>query len=162
MNNVHTVNFDGIQFQIHTMRALKAAVLDRKMLAMIFPAISGIAEQGLDTEITPDGILNNIGDGLMRLKDEEYEDLILKMLAEVIAVAPGKAPAQLDSENAIHEVFQGKLILIYKLIMEVMKHNGFSVFGLAGDGFLTGITSISDTGKPAKEKNGVLSGMSES
>lgn len=159
--DVQNTNIDGISFQIHTMGALKAAVLDRKMLAIIFPAISGLAnsEDGLDTEITQTNLFSHIGDGLLKLKDDEYKELLEKMFTEVVAVIPGKAPMQLDNESAINEVFKGKIIVIYKLLLEIMKHNGFSVFGLAGDGFLTGITSISGTGKPAKEESGKLSGM---
>lgn len=159
MNDVTKINIDGIDFQIHTMSALKAAVLDRKILAIILPAVSGMAEEGLDTEITYAGLLNNLGEGLLKLKDAEYEELLIQMFSKVTAVKPGKAPAQLDNEQAINEIFSGSIMTIYKLVLEVMKHNGFSVFGLAGDGFLTGITSISNTGTPATEKNGKLSGM---
>ena len=165
MNEPTTVKLDGIKFQIQTMSALKAAVLDRKILAIILPAVSGLAEnsdQGLDTEITYAGLLNNVGEGLLKLKDDEYEDLVLQMFSKVIAIAPNKAPMELVNEAAINEIFQGSIMTIYKLIMEVMKHNGFSVFGLAGDGLLTGLTSISNTGKPATKENGKQSEKSES
>ena len=159
MKDVTNIKLDGIDFQIHTMSALKAAVLDRKILAIILPAVSGIAEDGLDAEITYSGLLSNLGEGLLKLKDDEYEALLMQMFSKVTALAPGRAPAQLDNESAINETFQGSIMTIYKLVLEVMKHNGFSVFGLAGDGFLTGITSISSTREPAGEKSGKLSGM---
>lgn len=154
MDNLKNVEIDGIEFQIKLMGAMKALVLDRKILAIILPTVSGIAEQGLDTEIGVSELLKNVGDGLMKLSDSDYKQLLLSMFSEVIAVAPGKAAVVLDSEESFNAVFSKKIITAYKLFLEVMRHNEFSVFGMAGGGFGIETINMLAGGKSETSKTG--------
>ena len=147
--NLKTIEIDGIQFQITLMPALKAAVLDRKVNVMLIPTLSGVMEkEDLDAEIDLNMLIQNLGDGLMKLSDAEYENLITSLLSSVTAVG-NEGAMQLNTTDNINKIFGKKLITIYKLIFEVMKFNGFSVFGLVGDGL--GIGKINSSNTLAKE-----------
>jgi len=150
---IKNVDIDGIQFQIMLMPALTAAVLDRKIIGMLAPTVGGIVKEGgLDAELNLDAILNNLSDGLMKLDDDEMKKLLIDMLSYVSCVVPGQGVESLNNESAINKVFAKKILSIYKLIIQVMQHNGFSVFGLVGDGLgMSGIFSFGEANE--KEKN---------
>lgn len=151
--NLKQVEIEGTTFQLSTMPSLKACVLDRKILAIILPSLGSVAEKGLNTEISVGTLINNLSDGLLKLNDLEFKNLILNMFAEVTAISNTDGALSLDNEININKIFNKKVMNIYKLLIEVMKYNGFSVFGV-GDGGL-GIDKIftstftSDTTKNA-------------
>lgn len=144
-DRLKNVVIDEQEFQITLMPALKAAVLDRKIISMLAPTVGGASKNGgLDAELNLENVLNSLSDGLLKLSDSDYENLLVSLLQYVTTTVPGKGVLQLDNPGSINEVFAKKILTIYKLIFEVMKHNGFSVFGMVGDGL--GIGEIFSSG----------------
>jgi len=140
-----TKEIDGIKFNIHQMPALQAAVLDRRIICMMASTVGGMLEDGnLDKDLDLKNLLNNLSSGLASLSNEEYEEFIVRMLSNVTAATPGQAPVSLASVDGINKVFKQKILTIYKLVIEVMRFNGFSVFGLVEGGLGTMPMSIAN------------------
>ena len=135
IKNLNTKIIDGITIQMQLMPALKAAVLDKKVVCLLAPALGGaIKSQGLDTELDLETIINNVSAGLSNMSDEDYEDFLIRMFSLVTATRPGVGAYVLNEIDSINKIFEKKLLSIYKVLIEVMKYNGFSVFGLVEGG----------------------------
>jgi len=136
---------DGIIFTIQAMGALKACVLDRKVVSMLAPTVSGVMESGMDTEIEMSKIIDRLADGLTRLSDEEFQDFLIQLMSEVSTEVQGEGLVYLCNKEAINKVFGKKILTIYKLLLEIMRFNGFSFFGLVEGGLGMNITNFLKT-----------------
>ena len=144
MENLTKKEIDGITFQIQLMPALKSAVLDRKIICILAPGVGNVASNGIDTELNLESLFSGLSAGLASLDDTEYEKLIGELLCYVSAVTK-EGVFELDNTQAINKVFQKKLLTLYKVIIEVMKFNGFSVFGLVAGGKGMSLISMLNT-----------------
>lgn len=145
------LNIDGMEFTIHPMPALRALKLDKRIITMLLPIISGFKKLDLDSDIDMGAIVSGISEGMNKLDEATYEKLVIDMLSNVQCIPPGGEACQLDSAGSIDRVFVGNLLTVYKLMFEVMRHNKFSPFALVGDG--NGIKKIlSSFGRTVKEK----------
>lgn len=136
------VEIDDIKFQIVPMGAMKASILDRKIIAMLAPSAAGLLEDGFETEVRFDKLISNLGNGLLLLSDDQYQSLLLNMFAKVTAIKKGNPVLQLNTVENIDDIFED-VLTIYKLLYEIMRVNGFSLFKLVGGGLgMKGIPTL--------------------
>lgn len=131
------VVLDGLSFNIQPLPALTAMRLDKKVLTVVLPAISGFKNLSLDAELDLEALSRGISEALGRLPDSDFETLVIDLLACVIYMPKGETPVELTSIQQINAVFCGQIILIYKLLFEVMRFNKFSPFALLEGGGLS-------------------------
>lgn len=149
---------DGMDFQFTPMPALKAARLDRKVLAMIAPIFGGLEELSLTAGISVDGLMSGIRQALSSLTDDEFEGLLVSLLGHVKCQIPGKPPIELGDASAINEAFAGRdLLTMYRVAIEVMRYNKFTPFALASTG--DWITRIAGSAVGAGLKNASGKGL---
>lgn len=148
------IEVDGLRFQISPIPAMKALRLDKRIVTLLIPVISGIED--LDAEIDFSKLAKGVSEGLSTLNDADFETLVRDMLMNVTYLPAGRAPLDLNTDAGI-DAFYGDLekgtISVYKLIVEVMRFNNLSPFGFMGDGGLMNImpTSAPD-GESTKKK----------
>ena len=150
---------DGMSFQLIPLPALKALRLDKKVVTVLIPAISGLKELNLDAQIDLESLSRGISEALSRLSDDDFENLAIDLLSSVTYIPDNAVPIELTSTQEINNIFSGKLITIYKLFFEVMKYNKFSPFALLeGDGNL--MSKIIGLSRPdsTKKESGTQSG----
>jgi hypothetical protein len=150
------ITVDGLEFNLNPLPALKALKLDKKIIALILPALSGAKGVDLDAEIDLSVMMTAISESLDRLSDDDTEKLFVDLLYGVQYLPAGGAVEDITGET-INKVFQGKLMTLYKLAMEVMKYNKFTPFTLAGNGGLSNIIRGSIAPVPAETKSSRLS-----
>lgn len=117
-------------FIIKPFGGFDAVKLDRKVLRILAPALKGLdGVKDLDSEIN----LGALGDGIAEALDSiaDYDGFIREMFKEVLVEFNG---APMPLVPLMDTVFQGNVLSFYKLIIEVMKHNRFSFFEVAGGG----------------------------
>ncbi len=128
---IPNVVFNIIQFPVMT--ALK---LERKINLIFLPAIGGFLKNAdlskminMDVAVDFKNIFDGFIEGLEKLSDQEYENLILNLMSRVQVEITGKPIREMD-KSVFEEVFQGNLFAVYKLMFEIMKFNKFSFFVL--------------------------------
>lgn len=131
------VTIDGKTFQLARIPALQALRLERQLIRVLAPLLSGLS--GIDfsnPEATVD--LSALGGGVVRaleaLPEHEFLALVGTLLSRVTAVTATNGAVLLDSDDAINSVFTDGLLTLYKLLLEVARFNKFSPFALLGSG----------------------------
>lgn len=155
------IELEGMTFNVQPLPAMTAVKLDKKVLTVVLPAISGLKNLSLDSELDLGALSMAVSEALGRLPDSEFENLVIDLLSCVIYLPKGDSPVELTSIQQINSVFCGKIVLIYKLLFEVMRFNKFSPFALLEGGGLSMLKTpgSSDT-KLNKNGTGNMSGMS--
>lgn len=138
------ITIDGIQFIMHPLSALTALRLDKQLLQLLLPIVSGlkgaIGKDGkpitLDTDVDLSSIFpifEVVADSLGKMSESQFESFIVSLFNTVQAIAPGQPAIELRESGALDKVFE-KPLTIYKLAFEVMKFNSFTPFEVAGAG----------------------------
>lgn len=145
------IEIDGMSFQLVRLPAMKALRLDKKIVALLIPVISGI--DNLDAEVDFAKLAGGVSEGLRALDDNDFMALVKDLLAYVTYLPEGGAPIDLNNEAAINTAFQSGLMPIYKLIIESMRYNKLSPFGFMEDGSLANIIPSSGAAGSATKKS---------
>lgn len=146
------ITIDDMDFQLQQLPAMTALKLDKKVIALITPALGGVEKISLDTKIDFKLITRGIGDALSSLDDEAFEKLILSLLSTTVYVSnDGETPPGIIDKIKFDQIFGGKLKTVYRLVFEVMKYNKFLPFEL-GVGGLEIKKILSSSEKTGKEK----------
>ncbi len=147
---------DKHTFQIIPMGGIKAMLLDKKIITMLVPVMGGLKD--MDAEIDFKLISEGIYEALSKLSEIEYKKLILDLLAEVIFVntnaIEGDAESPAMTEHTIDKKFGRKLMVLYKLIIEVMRFNKFTPFEMVAGGKRMSSIISSFKQKKNTKKNG--------
>ena len=152
------IEVDKMRFQLSPLPLLKVLRLDKKVLALVLPALSGFTD--LDAQIDFGLLSKGISEALTRMPDNDFESLALDLLSSVAYLPDNGAPVEMTSAQELNTIFSGKILTIYKLLFEVMRFNKFSPFALLeGGGNLTGL--ISGLLKPENTRNGSGLGLTE-
>lgn len=153
IDGIKDVEIDDLRFQLVKMKGMKAFLLDRKIIIMLLPVIGGF--KNLDSEIDFKVISEGVQDALLKMSDTEYKSLVLDLLKEVtvrpVDPKPGEAESLPMTEPVIDTHFSGKMITLYKLIIEVMRFNKFSPFEMVAGGMKMN-QIVSFVGQKKKEK----------
>lgn len=134
MLEIKEITIDGMKFQLHPLKGLKAVKLDKKVISLLLPLVEGVSD--MDSQIDIGKALNGLSGAISNLEDQEYENFVCDLLSTTIIMLDKKPPEQIES-STIDEAFQGHILTLYKLMMEVMKYNKFTPFVLAGGGGFT-------------------------
>lgn len=130
-----TKTIDGIEFQLSPFPVLTAAKLDKKVLAVIAPVLGGL--DSLLADIDFEKLSRGIQQALSSMDDFEFLKLILELFSHTKAIAPGQAPIEMTTEEAINKALAtGGVLTVYKLAFEVMRYNKFTPFAVASSGDL--------------------------
>lgn len=141
---------DGLEFNLQPLPALEAMKLDKRVTTLLIPLIGGLKDLSLDADIDFETAARGLYEAFNRMDDNEFQSLVVNLLRSVQYLPQGGAPTELTQET-INQIFMGKLVSIYKLMIEVMRFNKFSPFELVGAGNV--ITKIlSSTKRIQKEK----------
>jgi hypothetical protein len=155
-----TIEMDGLKFQLHPMPSLKALRLDKKVIELLIPILGGVKELSFDAEIDLGKATDALSESLRRMDDSEFEKFAVDLLSSAVYLPVGGAPQEMNAET-INSVFQGRISLMYKMIVEIMRYNKFSPFELVGDGNVVQ-RILSSTGQTASPKeNGSKSEKSD-
>lgn len=158
MLKVENKRIGGMDFQFSPMPVLKAARLDKKVIGLIIPIITGfggIVEtlfqdvvQGKESDVTGDATtmtdamhdilkdldFDRISSALIQsfdsLRDEELQALILGSLYDVTATVPGHGAVEITTEASLDIVFSRKLSLMYQVMFESWRYNKFTPFAV--------------------------------
>ena len=145
------IELGGLSFMLQPLPALTAMRLDKRVLTVVLPAISGFKNLSLDTELDLGLLSRALSEALGRLPDTDFENLVTDLLSCVVYLPKGESPIELTSIQSINAIFCGEIVLIYKLLFEVMRFNKFSPFALLEGGGMSilktsGLSNI-DTNK---------------
>ncbi|MGD8707098.1 MAG: hypothetical protein PVI88_00255 [Nitrosopumilaceae archaeon] len=141
---------DGIKFQLYPLNVMTALKLDKKVVSLLLPVLSGVDDFDLDAEIDLGKAMSAFSTSLANMKDEDFISFVKEMLSTIVVEVPGQAPTQIQSESEINTVFKGSIVTIYKLLWEVMKFNNFSPFVVADGG--TGMIQTIISRKAGQQK----------
>ncbi len=150
------VEIDGMNFTIQFFPARKGAALDSTTLKILSPLVDMFkGATGLDSDIDFGNVAGAIKEILINLDGNMMDDYITRMVEYTIvdfnADGAGARPVSLNKADIFDAVFAGKISTIYKLLLQIMKVNNFSFFGLLGGGGFN-ITGILQKVQ-GKEKN---------
>lgn len=145
----------GVKFQLTPLPVLKAARLDKQVLALIAPVLGGFKGLSLEAELADmdlEVMARGVSMALQTLPDSAFTGLLRECLESVDYLPEGATPTNLGSEDAMGSVFSGRLDLLYKVVLEVMRFNRFTPFALveAGGGLLKIAGSKKDSEKAGK------------
>lgn len=139
---------DGIQFTVAPFKAIEAIRLKTVLMKLFVPSLGQLfggigdmkkGQKFQDINLDGDVITKAIDKIFSELGEDEFIELIERFLKNTVCIAKvdGKDyPVQLDSEDGINTVFQGKTFTIYKVILLVLKVNYPDFFGqMEGIGF---------------------------
>ena len=154
-----TIKREGgdMEFFLSPLPALTAIKLDKRVLTLLLPALSGFKELSLDSSIDLNALTKGVSEALGRMDDKDFEELVLQLLSTAVYQKQGSAPLELNDKHNINKVFGGELISLYKLLFEVMRYNKFSPFVLLEGGgsvmsrILTSSGQTNKEGKTGKE-----------
>ena len=152
------LDIDGLSFQSLPHKPTDVLKLDKVLLGLIAPALSGLGknEEGkLTIDFTKSA--GGLAQLLIELPDEKALDFYVKLLSRTTWLgAEGAVP--LNSTAAIDRAFAngGSVLSIYKLVFAVLKHNKFSFFALQdfGVGILRTLGSTGRTANDAANGSG--------
>lgn len=153
-------NIDGIDFQFLPMDPFKALELDKQTNTLLAPLLGGLALGG-DDEVSVEGLARGVSLALQQQGNKEFVALFRDLFTTVTVVVPSQGAHPAGSPTGL-SVFQGNLILMYKVAFEVMRYNKFLPFGLLqlGPGIMRTLTSSALMQK--LQKSGLQSEKSES
>ena len=158
MLTTETKTIDGVKFQFQPLPVLKAARLDKRVLALIAPVLGGFKGLNMDSNMADldlEAVARGVALALQTLPDTEFTGLLRECLETVVYLPEGAAPAPLGTEEAMGQVFTGRLDLLYRVVVEVMRFNRFTPFALLELG--GGLRQIlGSNGETAKVKKGGL------
>ena len=128
-----TVQIDEREFIIKPFTGLMAVKLDRRILRIITPALNSLSGFTGNLENMDFGTVGTaIAECLDSFgTDDEYQAFIRDILSQTMVVMDGTPHPVYSMFDA---VFQGEVLLLYKLLFENLKHNKFSFLALAGGG----------------------------
>ena len=146
---------DGLRFYTQPLPALRAMLLDKKVLALLLPALKGLKDLKVDAEADIDlgAITEALSESLSSMKDAEMTRLVIDLLSSTTYQGDKAGEANNEiTEAIINQIFQGQLLTLYKVMLEVMKYNKFSPFAFLGDGaeILKTLTSSSPKKKGSR------------
>ena len=150
-------NIEGHAFVINGLPLLRALSLDKKISSLLLPIFSGVKSLGdnaLDEEFDLSAVVEGIQKGLGTLSDSEYEKIIVDLLACVQYLPSGAEVVELTDAAILNKHFQGKMNIIYKLIIEVMRVNKFLPFALMEGGKVQNIINSITKRKEKPKTNG--------
>lgn len=150
------VEVDGIKFSIQQFPARQSIKLDVRTLKILSPLVSVLEKvESIDTNIDMSVFATSVRDILTSLTDDDFRNYISSMVKNTFATTnpdgQGNRPVQLSDGNVFDMVFAGKNLTVFKLLLEIMKVNGFSFFGLLGGGGIN-ITGIFEKVKKEERK----------
>lgn len=135
---------DNIKFTVQPFTAIEAlrlkSVLFQKLIPSLGQILGGLGEidknKGIeDINLDGNSITNALDKLFSELTEEDFISLIKRFLTNTIAeakVGDKNQAIQINSEDAINAVFQGKLFTIYKVIVLVLEANYPDFFALMG------------------------------
>lgn len=124
---------DGHEFTIYDMPTIDKMKLDKRVVSLIAPALSGLeGAESLDFDIDFKAMAQAISSALKELSDNDFENLILKLFSNVQYKKNNQVYEFRNKENI--NKFDGKIMSLYKLAIEVMRFYEFTPFALAADG----------------------------
>jgi len=131
---IKTITIDNKKFQMHPLPAIRALKLDKKIVSLLLPVLSGVDGFSLDAEINLSTSITALSNSLMNMKENDFIELVKDMLSTIVYLPDGNVPIEIQSDEDINTIFQGSIITIYKLIWEVMRYNSFSPFVVVAGG----------------------------
>lgn len=137
-------------FNLQPLPALKAIVLDKKIMSLLIPALGGIKD--LDKEFDLKIASMAMAESLTKLSDQEYEKFVIDLLTGVQLVQQGQEIKSITTDQ-INVLFLGNAKGLYKLMFEVMKFNKFTPFELVEGGNLIQKITGSMNKSPKTKKN---------
>lgn len=160
MSDRMTKTIDGISFTIRKIPALTALRLDKQVIQLVLPVIKSLTNIGdidMDADISKlnfsqfGSMFDVVAESLSKMPDEQFQNFFLSLFDRVQAKKEGHPAVQLNDENSL-DIFE-QMLTIYKLAIEVMKFNKFSVFGLVAGGSVIPETSGSESETTDNQKN---------
>lgn len=150
------VNIDGMKFNIQQFKFRDAIKLEAQTLSILAPGLDLLSGfDGLDSEIDLGDLGNILKKILFTLRDEDPFEYIKSMTVNTFY----NEKVQLNTDDAIDEIFHGKTITCMKLLFEIMKVNKFAfIEGLVGNG-LNIIGTLKSTGGSPKNRKGKLENL---
>jgi hypothetical protein len=142
------VKIDGVKFFIQQFSARECIRLEKKTITYISPILNvidgasgekskskkGKSDDILEKKIDFSKLASSIQNILLNLTDDEFEEYIFRMIKNVFYLKKaekGEIKRQID-EDEFDELFVGKSLMLYKLLIEIMKVNKFAFFELMG------------------------------
>ena len=131
-----TIDINGLKFYTQPLPAMRAVILDKKIVTLLIPVLGSLDGLKLDDEINFDEITTHLSDALAKLTDSDFKQFLLELLSTTTyqGEVGGTEENEALSESAINKIFQGRLKSMYTLMFRIMEYNKFSPFELLGDG----------------------------
>lgn len=141
-------------FMLHSLPVWTSNALNKNMLAIFGPSLSGIEgglalKSGFNVGKAAEAVSKVLGD----MPDEKFQDLFVKLFSttywlpdgqDAAALGTGAAPLPLKDPDNLNAAFERDLEGMYKLAVAVMEYNKFPFFARilrAGRGMLATLTS---------------------
>lgn len=159
---IHSKTIDGEKFQFVLMDVFEAAHLDVKVMELLAPLLGGLEKTVAGMDVLD---LENIDIGKLDISFEDISKALIQSLGQLdratqltliattfksVSWIGSEGALDLDSNQNINKAFAGKLMTMYKTLIEAWRFNKltpFAVFGSIGEPSLTGILSAV-SGKP--------------
>lgn len=138
-----------IEFQIYYINPFEVKRLEKKILPMLAPMLSGITEDSTTFDFS------SIMGALSALSDDEYIRLLDDLLSAAATFVPGKGVVSCSMAEGGAEVFVGKSYMMYELAFEVMRVNKFVPFDGLGGGSQMPNTQTSSPSASASKASGI-------
>jgi hypothetical protein len=168
MNTEKKIEINGVTFQVAPFMAVEGLRLKAHLIRTFGPALGellgGIDGKKVgsiaDISLGGDGFARGLEKLLEQLTEDNFEALVKRLLANVIAIWPegGKSRSisfGQDFETAMQLVFLGRLFSIYELIIFVLKVNYPDFFGKVVSGIgrriKATLTSVTEEATPPSE-----------
>lgn len=156
------IEIDGIKFQLKPLSPLDVFRLDKTILGLVAPALSGLGKGASGKlEIQFDKSSSALANLLIQLPDDLVTTFLTKALSRTIWIG-AEGAVELKTETAINKAFaESNVMAIYKLLWEVLKYNKFSFFGLMDSGIGILKTLGLQSQMPKTDETGARSEASE-
>lgn len=137
------ITIEGLTFQSKKLTPLDVLRLDKVVLGLFAPALSGVGKNANGKlEIAFDKSAASLSNLLIQLPDDVVNEFLLKAFSRTIWLGT-EGNVELKTEVAINKAFaEVSVVAIYKLLWEVLRYNGLSFFGLMD----TGIAMLKTSG----------------
>lgn len=143
---------EGVKITFASLSAREALVLDKQLTGQLLKGLSGTSldpkkltkknSSALDAIMSLDigSLAEGVGEVIAMWEENAFFDFSLRLLKGTQIVKKGKPPFEIDNEADFNETFSGIApIEVYKVLIEAMKVNSFSVFKL---GVILGIGDV--------------------
>lgn len=128
------ITIDETTFQTKGLAPVDVLRLDKTILGLIAPALSGLKVIDGKLNIEFDKSAAGLANLLIQLPDDILVTFLVKLFSRTVWVGVQGA-VELKSEKAINAAFAETTVLsIYKLAFEIMRYNKFSFFEKMGSG----------------------------